>query len=35
VPGWFADSPEAGEKVLLDAVHAVLTGLRQPRAPGG
>lgn len=35
LPGWFVDSPEAGEKVLLEAVHAVLTGLRQPRASGG
>jgi AcrR family transcriptional regulator len=28
LPGWFVDSPQAGEQVLLDAVHAVLTGLR-------
>jgi len=28
LPGWFVDSPEAGEQVLLEAVRAVLTGLR-------
>ena len=28
LPGWFIDSPEAGEAVLLEAVRAVLTGLR-------
>ena len=28
LPGWFIDSPEAGEQVLLEAVRAVLTGLR-------
>ena len=27
LPGWFIDSPEAGEAVLLEAVRAVLTGL--------
>ena len=27
LPGWFIDSPEAGEQVLLEAVRAVLTGL--------
>lgn len=27
LPGWFVDSPEAGEQVLLEAVQAVLTGL--------
>jgi AcrR family transcriptional regulator len=27
LPGWFIDSPEAGEQILLDAVRAVLTGL--------
>ena len=25
---WFIDSPEAGEQILLEAVRAVLTGLR-------
>src|SRR6266702_1724533 len=28
LPGWFIDSPEAGEQILLEAVRAVLTGLR-------
>ena len=28
LPGWFVDSPEAGEQMLLAAVRAVLTGLR-------
>jgi AcrR family transcriptional regulator len=28
LPGWFIDSPEAGEQMLLEAVRAVLTGLR-------
>jgi AcrR family transcriptional regulator len=28
LPGWFIDSPDAGEKILLEAVRAVLTGLR-------
>ena len=28
LPGWFIDSPEAGEQILLDGVRAVLTGLR-------
>ena len=27
LPGWFIDSPEAGEQILLEAVRAVLTGL--------
>lgn len=27
LPGWFVDSPEAGEQILLEAVRAVLTGL--------
>ncbi|HEV2240703.1 MAG TPA: TetR/AcrR family transcriptional regulator [Streptosporangiaceae bacterium] len=26
--GWFVDSPAAGEQILLEAVRAVLTGLR-------
>jgi AcrR family transcriptional regulator len=29
LPGWFVDSPEAGEQMLLAAVRAVLTGLRR------
>jgi AcrR family transcriptional regulator len=28
LPGWFIDSPQAGEQMLLEAVRAVLTGLR-------
>jgi AcrR family transcriptional regulator len=28
LPGWFVDSPAAGEQILLEAVRAVLTGLR-------
>ena len=28
LPGWFIDTPEAGERVLIDGVRAVLTGLR-------
>ena len=28
LPGWLVDSPEAGERVLVDGVRAVLTGLR-------
>jgi AcrR family transcriptional regulator len=28
LPGWFIDSPEAGEQMLLEALRAVLTGLR-------
>ena len=28
LPGWFIDSPEAGEQMLLAAVRAVLAGLR-------
>ena len=28
LPGWFIDSPEAGEQMLLEAVRVVLTGLR-------
>jgi AcrR family transcriptional regulator len=28
LPGWFIDSPEAGEQMLLEAVRAVMTGLR-------
>src|SRR5215470_7257837 len=28
LPGWFVDSPEAGEQILLEAVRAVLAGLR-------
>ena len=28
LPGWFIDSPETGEQMLLEAVRAVLTGLR-------
>jgi AcrR family transcriptional regulator len=28
LPGWFVDSPEAGERMLLEAVRAMLTGLR-------
>jgi AcrR family transcriptional regulator len=28
LPGWFIDTPEAGEKVLIDGVRALLTGLR-------
>jgi AcrR family transcriptional regulator len=28
LPGWFIDSPEAGEQILLEGVRAVLTGLR-------
>ena len=27
LPGWFIDSPEAGEQMLLEAVRAILTGL--------
>jgi AcrR family transcriptional regulator len=30
LPGWFVDSPEAGERVLVDGVRAVLSGLRGP-----
>jgi AcrR family transcriptional regulator len=29
LPGWFIDTPEAGERVLIDGVHAVLAGLRR------
>ena len=28
LPGWFIDSPEAGQQILLEAVRAVLAGLR-------
>ena len=28
LPGWFLDSPEAGEQTLTEGVQAVLTGLR-------
>jgi hypothetical protein len=28
LPGWFVDSPEAVEQILLEAERAVLTGLR-------
>jgi AcrR family transcriptional regulator len=34
LPGWFIDSPEAGEQILLEAVRAVLTGLTGPRPAG-
>ena len=30
LPGWFVDSPGAGEQTLLEAVRAVLPGLRCP-----
>lgn len=28
LPGWFIDTPEAGERVLIDGVRAVLAGMR-------
>jgi AcrR family transcriptional regulator len=28
LPGWFIDTPEAGEKVLLDGITTVLSGLK-------
>jgi AcrR family transcriptional regulator len=28
LPGWFVDSPEAGEQILLEGVRVLLTGLR-------
>jgi AcrR family transcriptional regulator len=31
LPGWFVDSPEAGERVLIDGVRAVLAGLGRCR----
>jgi AcrR family transcriptional regulator len=30
LPGWFIDYPETGERMLLDGVRAVLTGLTEP-----
>jgi hypothetical protein len=32
LPGWFVDSPEAGEQVLVDGVRSLLAGLRQEAA---
>jgi len=29
-PGWFPDSAEAGERILLDGVRATLLGRREP-----
>jgi len=28
LPGWFVDSPESGERVLVDGVRTMLAGLR-------
>jgi AcrR family transcriptional regulator len=34
LPGWFIDSEEAGEAVLVQGIRAVLAGLRSPAARG-